>query len=890
MNNNLNKLIFSFFKYLIPERDRNLLYADFEYLYKDILLKKGKLYARFWFIGQILRSLPGLILANFLWKYTMFKKYLIIAFRSQIRRRVISAINIAGLAIGTAASIIIMQYIGFETSFDKFHKNSQNIYRIQYNYYKNGVKKSEKAVSVPAIGPVLKNIFPEVAEYARATRAFLENSAISYKGKTFRENRILQVTPSFLKMMTFPLLEGDSETALLAPFKTIITQSTAKRYFGEENPLGKVIKWNGIYGENEFEITGVCQDVPQNSHLKFDFLFSYKTLGQIAPIENASERSESDWDWNYFYTYISLKPGISAKNFQQKINENLEKIRGDLWKKQIFYQKFLLQPLEDIHLYSHLAEETQPDEQGNGDAINYLILIAFFILILAWVNYINISISQAIERAKEVGVRKITGAIRGELIKQFLVEYIGINILSVGLAILLVEMSKPFFSYLTGVDLFYHFLFESKFCYIFLGIFLVGTFLSGFYPALILSAYNPVVVLKGVFMKSVKGIKLRKILITSQLTISIVLITCTIIIFQQVSFMLNKDLKIDLKQTLVLRGPGTTGPDSIFTRNVKAFCDEMKQQPGISGFTTASNVPGEEIYIASGIRKSEDHSSKTTGVKVVVIDYDYIPTFNIKLLAGRNFSPTFTTDKNAVILNEAAVKMLGYKNPQVAQNREIIYRRANKKIIGVLENYHQMSLKTIVFPIIFILRENRTEFFAMKIRPDSTSSLDISQSKMLLKQKWEHYFPGNPFDYFFLDDFFNRQYLTEQKFSKIFALFAILIIFIACLGLFALASLNTSQRTKEIGIRKAVGAPTFSIFVLLSKEFLKLFLLATILAIPFTFVSMKKWLENFAFHIRIEWWHFIASSVIVVVVVWLVISYRIFKAAKANPVDGLRYE
>ncbi len=870
------------FKRMSKYQENYSIVGDVEEVYSMIYREEGYTRASMWYWHQCLLSLFLYILYILRWRAVMLKNYFTIASRTYFRNKTITLVNILGLAMGMAAFIFLVLYISYERSYDTFHENSANIYRLQYNYYEEGEQIRALATSVPAIATVLKENFSEVEDYARATRQFLEYAAFTCNTNvSFRAHQIFIVTPSFLTMFDFPLLQGDPETALSEPLKAVITDSLAKEYFGAEDPIGKVITYNNRY---DFEITGVSQDVPSNSHFKFDVLLSYKSLPHIARLEKDSNRGEMDWRWAGFYTYIALKPGTDSQIFQEKINQWLKTERSEAWEKDHYRQEFLFPPLEDIHLSSNLAEEVVPDEQGDGNAVKVLSLIAIFILVLAWVNYINISTSRAMERSKEVGIRKISGALRKELVKQFFFEYVGIILVAAVFTSLIVLELKPYFTQLTGADFSFRFLFQSPFWLDLTIIFFAGTFFAGIYPALILSAFKPVIILKGKLSKSAKGIRLRRFLVSGQLAISVALIAGTFIVFHQISFMLNRDLGIDIDQAIVVHAPGMNmAPPPVFANNLSAFKEEIVSHPRIQSVTTATSVPGEEVLWEKYIRKFEDHPTMAFPIRVVGIDYDFIPAFDVRLLAGRNFTESFTTDEQALILNETAIRELGYENPQEAINRKVNMWGQDWSIIGVLD-YHQQSLKTSQIPIAYLLSGNRG-FVVIKLYPEG-----LHQTMAWIKQKWNLCFPGIPYDYFFLDESFNRHYKNDRIFGRIFILFSGLTIFIACLGLFALASQNSVQRTKEIGIRKAVGASVRNIYVLLSKEFLRLVLLASIVAIPFTYYQMNKWLQNFAYRINIQWWVFAAAWAIVTAVVLLTISYQSFKAALANPVDALRYE
>lgn len=811
----------------------------------------------------------------------MIKNYIIIAYRNYNRQKGTFLINLTGLAIGMVVCMYILQYVSYEMSYDKFHINSKNIYRVQYNFYRNGEKKIESASAVPAVGPAMKNNFPEVMDF---TRLFRKPGIISYNNMNFREQQVFAVTCSFLNLFTFPLIKGDPKTALYGPFQAVITESESKRLFGDEDPVGKRIRWDGEHeGNLDFEITGICKDVPDNSHLKFTLLLSYQTFIHIRG--NRGEILENDWHWFDFFTYVSLKPESDPYDFQNKFNDWLGLELKDVWNQYNIKEEFPLQPIENIHLYSKLTGELDPDDQGDGRTVKILILIAIFILIIAWVNYINLTTAQAMQRAKEVGIRKVSGAFRRQLISQFIFESIAINFIALILAVIILSLLLPLLNQFTNKELSPGLLFESDFWLIFSGLFLIGLFLSALYPAFVLSSFKPIVVLKASITRSPGGIRLRKYLVIFQFITSIILIAVMIIVSNQLTFLQNQDLKIDITQKLVIQGPTKISSDSAYVIQNEVFRNEMLKQSQIMSFSAVTKIPGLAISSTQGVRKKEDSPDDIRGINLLGIDYSYIPSLGINLISGRPFSKSFQTDVYAVLINESAVKMLGYENPEKALGKEIFFKDRYYKIIGVVEDYHHMSLKTAPVPLLYHLDEYCNDFFVVKVGMDN-----INNTIKMIENKWHKYFPGNPFDYFFLDDFFNKQYQQDQDFRNILALFSILAIFIASLGLFAMASYSTIRRKKEIGVRKAIGASTFNIVVLFSKEFLSLIIIANIIAWPIIYYFMNKWLQNFAYRINVGILTLLFAGSLVMIIAILAISYQTIRASMTNPAQVLKYE
>lgn len=858
--------------------------GDLQEIYEQIFNESGALKANLWYWHQVLFSYFRYLIYMMRWNVDMVKNYLKVAYRYYFQHKGITAVNIVGLSIGIAAFLLITFYIESEKSYDNFHKNSQNIYRVQYNLYQNSENKFQIAAAVPAIGPVLKDNFDEADEYSIVTREYLEYSAFSTKDNiSFNESRVFFASPSFLTMFDFPFIQGDINNALTGPLKLVMTRTAARRYFGDEDPIGKILSFNQ---KHDFTVTGVCEDIPSNTHIKFDILLSWDSFPLITGYHNISgEEAKTNWNSRGFYTYLSLKPETDIHNFQAKMNQLIENIRSDDWKANRFRQEFILQPLEEIHLFSSVQDELSPQEQGNAEAVKVLSIIAAFILILAWINYINIATAHAMERAKEVSIRKVSGAFRQELIKQFMLEYIGLNLAALFIAVLLVAEFLPFFNRMTGSDLSFRLLFAAPLWYKLPAIFIMGTFLAGLYPAAVITAYKPAAILKGSLVKTASSIRIRKLLVTLQLAVSVALITGTFVIYRQMSYMFKQELNINMDHTLVVRAPGTNSPPPpVFADNFEAFRNEIQKQPRILSLSTTTAIPGEEILWGNFIRKAEDDSSASVEVRLVGIDYEFLPSFEIKILGGRNFSKSFPADDSAVILNEAAVDLLGYDNFELPVNQRVLMRGRERTIIGITENYSQLSPKESPVPLVYLLSPNRG-FVTFKFKQDN-SFYTLSS----IKKIWQEIFPGIPFDYFFLDEFFNRHYLKDQRFTQIFTAFSVVVILIACLGLFSLSSINSIQRTKEIGIRKAMGANARNIYGLLSKEFQKLVTAAVVISIPFTYYQMNKWLENFIHRIKIEWWYFLLAWVSVALIVFLTVNYHTIKAASTHPVDALKQE
>lgn len=808
--------------------------------------------------------------------FQMFASYIKTAFRNFAKQKAYTFLNIFGLSLGIAASILIFQYVKYERSFDKFHSKATDIYRIQYNGWQNGKLNFESALAVPAAPRALKENFPEVLDFMRF---FPVDGVMTYERPggdaiTFHEERMQYADPGVFRIFDFQLLEGDPKTALEGLNKAVISETAARKYFGNEDAVGKKIIRNG---NTTFEITGVFKDVPENSHIRFTLLLSYETLNK-----QTDNRSETLWGWYDFYSFVLLKPGTDVKALQAKWDAFLQKTRGEEWAQNNFRQEFILRPLTDIHLYSNLLYEPQPADQRDGDSVYALSVIAIFILFIAWVNYINLATARSFNRANEVGVRKVMGAYRSQLMGQFLTESFILNLSASVLALLMVKLTWPSFATLTGWKIPGDFFMHTDFWWLILVLLLGGTLLSGFYPAIVLSSFRPVSVLKGKLTSSASGNVLRKGMVIFQFSASIFLISGAIIVYQQLHFMKSQDLGVTIDQTLVLKGPGVT--DSLYDKHLESFKTEVLKIPGIKSMTSSSSIPGHEIYWTMEIRRLSGGNTQPVVVSHAGIDHDYFHSFGIKMAAGRSFDRSFEHDNKAVIINRALADILEFKNPGEAINEKLVDDNDTLEVIGVVENYHQMSLKDEVAPLAFRLTTS-SSFYAIKLEAENYQV--VVQS---LEEPWKTFFPGNPLDYFFLDQYFNRQYDKDDRFGKVFNLFTVLAIFIASMGLFGLASFMALQRTKEVGIRKVLGSSVGEIVTLLSKDFLKPVLFAAVIALPLAWWAMDRWLQSFPYHISISPLVFVMSGLIVMLIAFISVSSQTLKAALTKPADTLKYE
>ena len=667
---------------------------------------------------------------------------------------------------------------------------------------------------------------------------------------------------------------GDAATALEKPFTAVLTASTAKKYFGSEDPIGKTIL---LDGDIEAEITGIAKDLRENTHLKFDILFSWASF-----VELRGSDVNTEWMWDGFYTYVLMQPGTDPTAFEAKLPVFIQEQAGDELREYNHNMVFYLQPVRDIHLYSDLMYEFEPG--GDGQIVYFLLIISVFIIAIAWINYINLSTARSIDRSKEVGVRKVMGSTRAQLLKQFIFESILINVMALIVALLIIVIALPSFSQITGKTITLSLFGEPVFWSVLAVLFSVGAFLSGLYPAILLSSFAPAVILRGKAASTLKGVSLRKVLVVLQFAASVALLVATFTVFRQISFMRAQDLGMNIEQTLVLRGPSVT--DSTYSEKHNVFRTDLLNYPAIQQITASTVVPGGESgWNAGGIRLESESENQSKQYRVIGIDYAYLETFDIDLLAGRNFSEEFGTDPATVLFNESAIRHLGFENNEEVLGENLFFWDDVYEIIGVIDDFHHESLREAVDPLIFRLLPNSTDFYSLKIGTEN-----VSETIRTIENRWNEIYPGNPFDYFFLDDHFDLQYRADLRFGEVFGIFAMLAIFVACLGLIGLASFTTAQRTKEIGIRKVMGASVPGIISLLTKGFAGLVLISFVIAVPVVYVAMNAWLSNFAFRVNLDWRLYLLPALIVMLIALLSVSSQTLKAAVANPARSLQYE
>lgn len=804
----------------------------------------------------------------------MLHNYIKIAWRNLLKNRSVSLIMIFGLASSIAAFLLITQYVFFELSYDDFHKNADNLYRIRLDDYKNGALTSSSAISYYAEGPAMKEALPEIEDFVRLHRA---DGMISYKKKTgesvsFHEKKAFYADSSFFEVFSFPLIKGSENAVLRRPESVVISKSMAQKYFGKENPIGKTLQLSTDWQGGDYVVEGVFADIPANSHLHFDFVFSIQNLLKNEQFANGG------WYWTNFYTYLLLKPHTLPKSLESRLASVIDTHLGRQLRRYNLKQRFVLQPVSTIHLYSQTASEVEAN--GKIEIVYLLTIVALLVLAIGWLNYINLATAKGIDRAKEVGIRKALGSEKSQLIKQFLFESFALNLVSMIIAVGLLGLILPFFDYQIPREIYFFMAKQPVFWIVVVGVFGVGFFLSGFYPAFILSRFHPIAILKGRLAKQMSDEIFRKALVVFQFTVSIVLIIASVVINQQVNFMQTQDLGMNIEQKLITKSPKILQSES-YTNDIALFKNRVLLNTSIRNVTASSDIPGREIFWTNELQRFHEVTTDFKLCNILAVDEDFIPAYKMKLLAGRNFYQELVLDNNAIIINETALRTFGFSTPKSAINQEIGDVQP-RKIVGVIKDFHQQSLKMASRPIVLYHIPWKSAYLTITLQ-----GKDVRKSMAVLKETYQEVFPNNAFEAFFLNDYFQQQYESEERLSTIFSGFSLLAISIACLGLFGLALFSTKNRTKEIGIRKVMGASIGSIIVLLSKDFLKLVIFAIVLASPIAWYLMHKWLQEFAYKVDIAWWVFVLTGLLALAIALLTVSFQSTKAALMNPVKNL---
>lgn len=855
-------------KRLLSAEESCSISGDYLELYSEIIATQGKFRADIWYWSQILRAVWTTATIALYWSAAMLKNYIKIGTRNLFRTRVFSFINVTGLAIGIAGTFMILVYVANELNYENFHRNRKRIYRASVEF---GDKNNSMhfAGAMPALAPALLDTAPEVENAVRFFRD--EKAKIKYAGNEFWEYEFYFADPSVFDVFTFPLIAGNKAGILDDPFSVVITKSIAQKYFGDEDPLGKTLLYNS---EHPFKVTGTLKNIPANTHLRCDFLASMATMESLGRMPEKS--------WNLFgdtYTYLLVKPDTSLPGLLTKIRQLLETNTNQDFAKMLSFE---LLGLTDIHMKSKAIFDLAP--KGNLTYVYVFFAVAILVLLIACFNFINLSTARSLKRIKEVGMRKVLGAGRSQIVRQFLGESMMITLAAVGAALLLFRLVYPLFngflenSLTTSQQNFNYLLILVPLVVIVVGV------LAGSYPAFFLSRYTPIHALSKQNQPSTGRSLFRRILVVTQFALAIVLMIGTALILSQLDFMKNSDLGFDKKNVLLVqfdsRNPSYDGQYSVLV-------DRFKQNPQVESVAGAYTVPGRMSKFTMTIQRKSGNQIQNLSIHTVPVDFEYLESVGAELVEGRTFSREITEDeKNSILINQAAVKAFALSDPlgeafsipSPDGMREV-------RVIGVVKDFHVYSLKQKIEPLLLHIDPRHFFTVAIRIQPENTRATVES-----LKAAWESLFPGNPFEYTFLEDSYNRMYISEEKVGHLLAVFSGLAVFVACLGLFGLTSYMTEQRRKEIGIRKVMGADVSRILLLLSRDITRSVLLANLFAWPAAWLIARRWLQDYAYRVAIGWWMFILAAGLALAIAWFTVSFQAMRAARTNPVDSLRYE
>ncbi len=837
---------------MFPDRGDCSILGDMTETFCSLADDRGLFAARLWFWGQCVRAFPPFVNDELSWRLAVLRNYLVIFFRNLKRNKGFNLINFTGMTAGLTCFLLILLFVRFEISFDRYHEHADRIYRIiaeTREFYRG---KDQVSLTPARLAAALEEELPEVV---RAVKIDHSEVLIRHRDELSSET-VFYADPEILEMFTFPLALGDAKTAMKDPYSLLLTRESAEKYFGGQNPLGQTLSIDN----RQYHVTGVLENIPENSHFRFDFLSPFATYFDIRGRDQVLHTIQ----WRY-YTYVQLKENADPAALEPKLTPLLRRhYEGST-------NKLRLQPLKDIHFYG----KTNFDLESNTDirTVYLFSVIALFILIIACFNSVNLSTARASRRAKEVGMRRVIGATRRSLVRQFLAESFLFTLITLLLSIGLVKLLLPAFGALMNKELEFSLVVRGGTPLLLLGVLLFVGMASGFYPALVLSSFRPVSILKGHDKRTVRGAySFRGCLVSLQFVVSIALIFCSLVVFKQLHFIRDKDLGLVTDYTLSLAGVG----------NADAILREFGSYPGIIDMTVASSTPINVISTSKG-----SWEGKTNGQNLIVntleVDYHFLDFFGLKLLAGRNFSAERTADREAFILNEAAVKALGWKDPL---EKRFGFGKKLGTVIGVVKDFHFAPLNVAIEPLAISLHSgNRGTRFLLRLAPG-----DIPGTIAFVESTWKKIYPDRVFQYSFLDETLDRMYRTERRLGAMFACFTLLAILIAVLGLVGIASFTAQQRTKEIGIRKVLGASVSGISILLTRDFLRLVFLANLVALPVGWFVMQKWLQNFACRTTIGPLVFAASAFLALGIALLAVGSQTIRAATTDPIDSLRYE
>ncbi len=813
----------------------------------------------------------------------MLRNYFLICFRNIRKNKVFSFLNITGLSIGIASCLIILQYTSFESSYDQFHSNKDQLYRVDIDYYSRGESQGLSSYTPFKLPETIKETIAGIKEVTRVHLQYY-GAVVTYgegedRKQFFEEDKnMFFVDQSFFEMFDYKLLEGNRETLLTEPMSIVITESMLEKYMpGEQQPIGKFINVDGGWYPGTYQVTGILEDLPGNTLFSFNFLLPVHEL-----LKNQQYSNDEGWDWFNFNTYALLEEGANREQVFEQAKDIINEREAEEHEVVNSSSDLVFTSLNDIHL------NDQTDEAEAGVSEETLVLfgvVAIFIIGIAWLNYINLATAQALKRAKEVGIRKSVGAAKRQLITQFLLEAFIINGIAFTLAILITYFSLPLLNNVLDKNLVFGVGIEPVFWVYFALAFIGGTFLSGFYPAIVLSRFEPSVVIKGASFSGHQKFGLRQGLVVLQLIIGVFLISGTLTVFRQIQFMRTRDLGMDVERVLSIRGPRVYDDEEQRNNQVKAFKTRLASLPGISEIAGSAAIPGGEYnWGGSMIRDGQDESEEQS-MKMMWVDDNFHNTYGMELIAGRFHQQDLKSDERQVVVNETLVEAFGFGSPEDALGQKMRVGDNVFPIIGVLKDYHWYSLRQEKEPLLLAYAEIGVSNISVKL-----GTSDVRSTMDLIKEEYESHFPNNPFDYYFMDDYYDRQYKSDKQFGQIFTTFSVIAVIIACLGLFGLASFTLSLRIKEIGVRKVLGASVSSILMMIYKDYMKLILIAAVIGLPLVYFVIQNWLENYAYRISISADLLLLPILLLIVIAIGTVSYQSLRAAIVNPSRSLRTE
>ena len=857
--------------FFLPYRDKEYLLGDYELIYNEIRDNEGKSKAYFWYWFHVVRTVPLYIINSINFGGVMLFNYIKVAFRNMKRQKTYAVINTLGLATGIVASLLIAFWVLNELSYDKYNKNAERIYRLTQHFHYDDWDLHQ--TQTPGIlAPTILDECPE-AEYATRVMNITSGTLVTVENKKLNETEHGFTDNSFFKVFSFPLLKGDPDKVLVEPNTVVLSEDAVKKYFGESDPIGKTLT---LY-EDDFKVVGIYKNIPANTHFHFDLLCSIATY---------PEWSEPNWGINNFKTYVMLKKGAQLESFEHNIEKIIE---NHMFKSSEEYHAILdkgnsttfpLQKLTDIHLNSHLLWEFE----ANGDKtyVDYFTIIAFFIMIIAIVNYVNLSTARSTGRAREVGIRKAVGSSRNSLVRQFLVESILTSLLALLLALIIIQLVMPAFRNMVGSPGLTILYWDNPMMLAALVVLviMVGA-LAGIYPSLLLSNFKPIEVLHGKISRGFKGAFLRNGLVIFQFTMSTILLVGTFIVKDQMEFFKNHDVGYKHDQVLVIKTYGDLGDKA------EVFKERIKQNSSVIAASASTSIPGKR-FNNIGMRVEGENSGH--GVNIFAVDKDFLDVMQMKMADGRFFSDAFTTDSMAVIMNES--QNSEYSNNILDKNFLIWTGRKGGvkpfKVIGIIKDFNYESFYEHIKPLAIVNINGvhwDESYLSIRIKPNN-----VKETIAFINKTWKDMVPDTPFEFSFLDDVYNDLYKNEERTNNVFTVFTLFALFVACLGLLGLSSFSAEQRIKEVGIRKVLGATISNVVVLLSKEFVLYIIAANLLAWPIAYWAMNNWLQSFVYRTDITIWVFVYSILLALAATLITVGYQALKAAVANPIDSIKYE